>query len=82
MRDRVISRALAAGATSDQASNFADKVLDGIARVQLPLVEELDANDLQLISATALSTRTKTDEVDAPSADLREYFVPRIHPRV
>jgi hypothetical protein len=51
MRKIVAARALAAGATRDQADHFADAVLDGIAHVQLPAIEVLDASDLQFATA-------------------------------
>jgi hypothetical protein len=44
MRNVVVARMLVAGVTHDQAVHFADTVLDGIADVQAPAIEELDAS--------------------------------------
>jgi hypothetical protein len=72
MRNVVVVRALAAGATRDQADHFADTVLGGIAHVELPRVEELDASDLQFAMTRSPNKQIDTDK--GHTAELRQYF--------
>jgi hypothetical protein len=72
MRKVVVARALAAGATRDQADHFADTVLCGITHVQLPRLEELDASDLQFAMARPPNEQIYTDEIHM--TELRRYF--------
>jgi hypothetical protein len=80
MRNGVVARALAAGASPEQANQFADRILNGIA-VKVPAFEELDSAELQSLAAKKINARIESEDVPHV-AELREYFAlwsPSLH---